>query len=82
MVKRIKHIHDLKLQQQLLLQKQQLLEKSIKEDWNGLQHNLQPGNLIQDIFWGRNGKKKNGATNNDWLSAGISFIAKKIFSKG
>lgn len=81
MERKIKHIHDLRLQQQLLLQKQELLEKSIKEDWSKLRESLRPGNIVTGFFSNWAHGKKNGADGNNLLSTGLSFLVKKALTK-
>lgn len=49
-MKTIKHIWQLKAEQQKLAQHEEHLESLIRKDWKELQHHLRPANFAKDIF--------------------------------
>lgn len=76
----IKHIRQLKLEQQQLLQRQAELEKAIHYDWRDLKDSLRPKNIAGQVFSKLfNGKKDK--RENAFVTDGVSQLAARFTKK-
>jgi hypothetical protein len=73
---KIKHICQLKLEQQQLLQRQAELEKAIHYDWRDLKDSLRPKNIAGQVFSKLFDRKENA-----FVADGVSQLAARFTKK-
>jgi hypothetical protein len=73
---KIKHICQLKLEQQPLLQRQAELEKAIHYDWRDLKDSLRPKNIAGQVFSKLFDRKENA-----FVADGVSQLAARFTKK-
>jgi hypothetical protein len=82
-MKAIKHIWQLKAEQQKLKQRQEHLESIIQKDWKELQGHLRPANLAKDIFtgWVNNKNSIYGIGLNGFSGWGAAILAARLLGR-
>ena len=79
-ITKIKHIRQLKMEQQQLLQRQVELEKAIHYDWRDLKDSLRPkniaGQVFSKLFDGKKDKKESA-----FVADGVSQLAARFTKK-